>query len=64
MKEVHKAKKGCYFGYIFRREPLLDCHNFIGQDIDTVSIYLMTQKHGLRSEERTFPQFQEQVELA
>ena len=64
MKELHEAKKGFYFGYIFRWGPLPDRHNFIGGDMDTISIYLMTPKSGLRLEERAFLKFQEQVVLA
>ena len=59
MKELHKAKKGFYFGYIFWQGPLPDRHNLICRDMDAISIYLMTQKRVLRLEEHAFPQFQE-----
>ena len=64
MNELHEAKKGFYFGYIFWQGPLPDCHNLICRDMDAISIYLMTQKHGSRLEEFVFLQFQEQVVLA
>ena len=55
MKELHKAKKGFYFGYIFWQGPLPDRHNLICRDMDAISIYLMTQKHGSKLEKRAFP---------
>ena len=61
---MHEAKKGFYLGYIFQRGLLLDHHNLICRDMDAISIYLMTQKRGLRLGERAFPQSQKQVVLA
>ena len=57
MKELNGAKKGFYFGYIFRWGALPDRHNPICRDMDAISIYLMTQKRGLRLEKRAFPYF-------
>ena len=64
MKELHKARKGFYFRYIFRWGPLPNCHNLVCQDMDAIRMDLMTQKRGLRLEKYAFPQFQEQVVLA